>query len=243
MIPPFLLALLLTFASPTDPDSLETLDRQHRASKSDRSALQNQLQILTERMQQNPSADLAWRQARNHFAQGNLSQGDAKNRSYQSCIRSADEALKLDPQSAIGYFFRGLCRGKQGESQGVWSSLKIIKPFKKDMQAAIQFDPSVESGGPHRALGKLYMELPGLLGGSLEKSIAHFKEAVRLGPQMGDNYLFLAEAYYQDHQFVPARDVLNKLLQNTQQDAGHPEVKSIRERGEKLLQKITAYIE
>ncbi len=243
MIPEFLFVLTLISASPTAADSLEALDREHHTIKADRDALLSQSRLFSERMQAHPSTGLAWRQARNQFALGNLSQGEARNGHFQACIEAADRALALDPQSAIGFFYRGLCRGKQGESQGVWSSLKIIKPFKRDMQAAIQFDPSVEAGGPHRALGKLYMELPGLLGGNLEKSIGHLKEAVRLGPEMGDNYLFLAEAYYKAHRFAPARDVLNILFKNTEPKADRPEVQRVRKRGKELLLKITPYIE
>ena len=110
------------------------------------------------------------------------------------------------------YFFHGLCNGSLGQTQGIWSSVGKIKPFKKDMETAISLDPAVNEGGPHRALANLYLKLPFFLGGNLDRSIIHFREAVRLGPQFGENYLGLAEAYVQNEDLLLAKDILQELL-------------------------------
>ena len=93
-------------------------------------------------------------------------------------MEQTEKALKINPKSASSYFFNGLCNGSLGQVQGIWSSLGKIKPFKKDMEMAISLDPTVNEGGPHRALANLYLKLPYLLGGDLSQSIVHFKEAV-----------------------------------------------------------------
>ena len=80
------------------------------------------------------------------------------------------------------------------------------------METAINLDPSIEEGGPHRALGNLYLKLPYVLGGDLERSIAHFQKAIQLGSEFGENYLGLAEAYIENGDFILAKGILHTLL-------------------------------
>ena len=80
------------------------------------------------------------------------------------------------------------------------------------MEMAISIDPTINQGGPHRALANLYLELPYILGGDLNRSILHFREAVRFGPRFGDNYIGLAGAYIQNENFLLAKETLQTLL-------------------------------
>jgi len=159
------------------------------------------------------SSKIFWRLGRTYFKLGEKSDSEPKKiRYFLLCMEQTKKALNLDSKSANGYFFNGLCNGSLGQVQGIWSSLGKIKPFKMDMETAISLDPTVNEGGPHRALANLYLKLPYLLGGDLNQSIIHFREAVRLGPQSGENYLGLAEAYIQNGDYHMARDTLETLL-------------------------------
>jgi tetratricopeptide (TPR) repeat protein len=122
------------------------------------------------------------------------------------------KTIEINSQSANGYFFNGLCNGTLGQVKGIWSSLETIEPFKENMESTISIDPSVEEGGPHRALGNLYLKLPYILGGDLKLSIMHFQRAIQLGPKFGENYLGLAEAYIESRDFMLAKDILYILL-------------------------------
>ena len=113
-----------------------------------------------------------WRQARTQYSIAKKA-GKSKNNHYGLCIFHSSRAIELQPDSAISYFYRGLCRGKQAEMKGIWASLGIIQPFTEDMKKAAELDPKVNNGGPHRALGNLYLELPYFLGGNFDKSIFH----------------------------------------------------------------------
>jgi tetratricopeptide (TPR) repeat protein len=181
---------------------------------------------------------LAWRTARIYFSMGERSSEEAAHRFYQRCLQSATAAIRLNPQSAHGYFYRGICTGKIGQLEGLWSSLDKISPLKDDMETVIRLDPAVSHGGAHRALGKLYLALPRILGGDPDKAIHHLQEAVRLGPRYGDNYLFLAEAYLDKQEDDRARETLNALVQITRVNTGDPGAESSRRQAEKLLLKI-----
>ena len=161
-----------------------------------------------------PESDkLFWRLGRVYFKLGETFTSESKKIYFFSlCMAQTKKTIEINSQSANGYFFNGLCNGTLGQTQGIWSSLRIIAPFKKDMETAINLDPSLEEGGPHRALGNLYLKLPYVLGGDLERSIGHFQKAIQLGSEFGENYLGLAEAYIENGDFVLAKDILNTLL-------------------------------
>ncbi|MFQ5451856.1 MAG: tetratricopeptide repeat protein [Nitrospinaceae bacterium] len=227
---------------PPEAVSLEAIDGHYEAGKTRTDFLKSESELL-ESLQQSPaSVALSWRLARTYLALGKFAEGDAKKDYYKRCIRQCQRAIRINPRSAMAFFLKGVCRGKLGELEGIWSSLGIIKPFKKDMMTAIRLDPSVDHGGPHRALGRMYFELPALFGGSLGKSIQHLKEAVRLDPGYGENYFFLAETYYEDSQYSQARSTLLKLLEVTGESPGNPDVQEIRQKARVLLDKIQPWL-
>ena len=161
-----------------------------------------------------PESDkLFWRLGRVYFKLGETFTSESKKIYFFSlCMAQTKKTIEINSQSANGYFFNGLCSGTLGQTQGIWSSLGIIEPFKKDMETAINLDPSIEEGGPHRALGNLYLKLPYVLGGDLERSIGHFQKAIQLGSEFGENYLGLAEAYIENGDFILAKGILHTLL-------------------------------
>ena len=161
-----------------------------------------------------PESDkLFWRLGRVYFKLGETFTSESKKIYFFSlCMAQTKKTIEINSQSANGYFFNGLCSGTLGQTQGIWSSLGIIGPFKKDMETAINLDPSIEEGGPHRALGNLYLKLPYVLGGDLERSITHFQKAIQLSSEFGENYLGLAEAYIENGDFILAKGILHTLL-------------------------------
>jgi len=161
-----------------------------------------------------PESDkLFWRLGRIYFKLGETFTSESEKIYFFSlCMAQTKKTIEINSQSANGYFFNGLCSGTRGQTQGIWSSLGIIEPFKKDMETAINLDPSIEEGGPHRALGNLYLKLPYVLGGDLERSIGHFQKAIQFGSEFGENYLGLAEAYIENGDFVLATGILHTLL-------------------------------
>lgn len=224
--------------------SLQDIDRQYESIQNTREdILQTEAMILKALEQSGASESLVWRLARTYFSLGKRSTEEAGKEYYSRCLQRADQAIQLNNQSAWGFYYRGLCRGKLGEMQGIWSSLSMIKPLKQDLMKAVQFDPSVSEGGPHRALGKLYLELPGLLGGSVDKSVDHLKQAVVLGPRFADNYLFLAEALYEGEKYRAAKKTLDDLLEIVRESGDTAKAQNIRKEVQTLMEKIDPWIE
>jgi len=206
------LSFLVGFAV-HETELIKEIDYKYRSAKSiaDLSKLESLVKKYIEIF---PKSDrLLWRMGRIYFKLGGKTTNESKKIHFFSlCIKHTRKTIKINSQSARGYFFNGLCNGTLGETQGIWSSLSIIDPFKKDMETTISLDPSIEEGGPHRALGNLYLKLPYILGGDLSRSIGHFKKAIRLGSEFGENYLGLAEAYIENDELLLAKNTLSKVI-------------------------------
>ena len=76
------------------------------------------------------------------------------------------------------------------------------------------------------------------LGGSLDKSIEYLEKAVHYGPKFGENYLYLAQAYFENGDYQPARETLLSLLNVTRSTQADPEVHRIRSQARELLKQI-----
>ena len=193
---------------------LKEIDRLHGIATNRQDLLK--IEVLTREVAHRfPESDtVSWRQGRTYFKLGKWSETETDKIYYFSlCLEHAQNTVKINPKSAYGFYFNGLCHGKLGQTRGLWASLGIIEPLKEAMETAIRLDPSVSEGGPHRALGNLYLQLPRFFGKDLKRSINHFREAVRLGPKYGENYLGLARAYFENDDYVAARDTLRAFLE------------------------------
>ena len=229
------LALIFTAAFAQQSE----IDQQYRQGKSLKvfEQISEEVQKIVEN--EPNQSEWQWRLAWSHYSIAKrVEDEDTANQHYILCIEHSSRALEIKPDSAISYFFRGLCRGKQGEMQGLWSSLGIIEPFEEDMKKALELDPTIQNGGPNRALGKLYLELPFFLGGSTNQAINHLKEAVRLGPDYAENHLGLAQAYYSKNNFTDARKSLSTLLRLTDNIADNEDLLKLRTEGQELMNKM-----
>ena len=154
------------------------------------------------------------------------------------CIESADRAIQQNSQAGAAYFIKGLCQGRKGESSGLWSSLKVIDPFRENMELAVKVAPGIDRGGPHRALGRLYYELPGLLGGDLTKSVHHLQQAIKYGPGYWENHFFLAESYHSLARYAEAKDALAAAMKISAKDPGHSDAPERQQNFEDLMDSI-----
>ena len=230
--------LILTFLLLTGETTFSRqaeLDNQYQQSKTLKELNQVAEEIQKLLAHEPNQAEWEWRMARSNYSIAKLNKD---TRQFDLCIQHSSRALEIKPDSAISYFFRALCRGKQGEIQGIWSSLGIIEPFKEDMKKALELDPIIQNGGPNRALGKLYLELPFFLGGSTSQAIDHLKESVRLGPDHAENHLGLAEAYYSKNNFTAARKSLSTLQRLTHNVVDDEDLLKLRTKGQELMNKM-----
>ena len=238
----FLLAVFSTISTGSTSITfagLPEIDKQYQQARTLREfeKIAEKIQKILEKEPSRPEWE--WRLARSHYSIAKRAGNeDTKSHHYDRCIETSSRALETKPDSAISYFFRALCRGKQGEMRGIWASLEIIGPFEKDMKKAMELDPGIQNGGPHRALGKLYLKLPFFLGGNGDQSVYHLEKAVRMGPDYAENHLGLAQAYYAQNNFTSARKSLLTLLHLTDNVVDDEDLLNLRIEGQELMKKL-----
>lgn len=131
---------------------------------------------------------------------------------FSQGIYYAKKAIDLEPEKPDGHYWLGVNNGKYGETRGVLKSLSLVKPIKQAMNKVIELDRSYEDGGPDRVLGRVYFKLPGLAGGSKDKSLEHLLKSKEYGPNDAVTRIYLAETYLAKDEKDKAREELEYVL-------------------------------
>ncbi|MDC4223909.1 MAG: tetratricopeptide repeat protein [Candidatus Manganitrophus sp.] len=177
-----------------------------------------------------------WKLSRSFKWRGDIaSSSEEKMTYYKQGETWAKRAIEVNPQSVGGHLMLGIAYGRIGETQGVMKSLSLISPIKNEMNAVLEREPSNDVA--HHVLGVLYRKVPGLMGGSIKKSIEALQEAIRLNPAGTGPYLDLARSYLEKGKKDEAKASLEKLLA-----VDHPsdrvQSKQDRREAEKLLAEL-----
>ncbi len=177
-----------------------------------------------------------WKLSRSFRWRGDVaSSSKEKLGHYKEGERWAKRAIEVNSQSIGGHLMLGIAYGRIGETQGVMKSLSLISPIKSEMNAVLAKDPSNDVA--HHVLGVLYRKVPGLMGGSIIKSIEALQEAVRLNPAGTTSYLDLAKSYLEKGKKEEARRSLENLLV-IEHPSDRVQSKTDREEAEKLLSEL-----
>ncbi|MFY9270150.1 MAG: tetratricopeptide repeat protein [Candidatus Manganitrophaceae bacterium] len=177
-----------------------------------------------------------WRLSRSFKWRGDTAAtSEEKLAAYKEGEAWAKQALQVNPDSIGGHLMLGIAYGRIGETQGVLKSLSLISPIKNEMDAVLTKDP--HNPVAHHVLGVLYRKVPGLMGGSIRKSIEELEEAVQVNPTSTTHRLDLAKSYLEKGNKENAKTSLEALL-----SISHPSdrVQAQRDRAEaeKLLSEI-----
>jgi tetratricopeptide (TPR) repeat protein len=83
--------------------------------------------------------------------------------------------------------------GGYAENHGIRGGLKYRGTIREELEAVLAMDPAFLQGSADRALGRWYFKVPGLFGGSKQKSEDHLRRALAYNPRSIVTRLFLAE--------------------------------------------------
>jgi len=100
----------------------------------------------------------------------------------------------------------------------VWGGMRDLPVC---YERAIELDPSYLAGAGYRSLASFYAQVPGFLGGDLEKARATYELAIDAGPDFLENAVNLAEHVFlaQDNHYTACT-----ILRDVEADAGDPVV-------------------
>ncbi len=180
--------------------------------RNQRSKAEQALALLQRERQSDPeNPEILWRLARTLKWEGDQKESRSdKITLYERAVAMARRGVEVNPKSIGGHFWLGVSMGKVGESRGLFRSLFLIDPIKKEMQTVLSLNPG--HGGAHLVLGVMYRKLPGFLGGSNKRSIEELKKAISLEARRTLPYLELAITYREEDQDRKAAEMLHSLI-------------------------------
>lgn len=104
----------------------------------------------------------------------------------------AQAAIDLEPGNATAQYWRACILLHEAD---VGSSLGKAKEALVLLEKADAADPKIDDGGPSRMKGRVYYEMPPLVGGSLSKAVTNYKRSLSVAPNTITTHLWLGEAY------------------------------------------------
>ena len=124
----------------------------------------------------------------------------------------ARKAIALQPARPEGHFWLAANMGALAESFGMSQGLKYRKAIKAELEDVLRLDAAYEAGSADRALGRWYFKVPGLFGGSNEKSEQHLRKSLTYDPQSSASWYFLAETLEDMGRRTEARAALQHVV-------------------------------
>lgn len=168
--------------------------------------------LCDEILKENSSdAQALWRLARLYVLFGdNKSSKDEKISRYEAGKSYAEKAKNIDPKCAEAFFWYGVNIGRVGQTKGVLNSLSLAGPVKEAFEKALslnsKFAPAMDG------LAVWYMEVPGVAGGDLNKSVEYLKKGIGIESNYSLLYVDLAKVYIKQKNYSAAREMLKKCL-------------------------------
>jgi tetratricopeptide (TPR) repeat protein len=182
--------------------------------------------------------EAAWKLARaRYWLGGHVAEADRRS-SFESGIAAARAAIAAQPQRPEGHFWLAANMGALAESFGLRQGLKYRGDIKSELLTVLKIDPAFQQGSADRALGRWYYRVPGLLGGSKEKSEEHLRRSLQYNPNSTASHYFLAETLTGRGRDSEAKAELQRVLDAPLDPEWAPEDREWKEKARRLLGRL-----
>jgi len=198
--------LATTATTPSSPEALY-------AARGDLASARRAAAIWAERLKQNPrDFESAWKLARARYWLGGHAPEAGRKQLFEDGIAAGRAAVAVEPNHPEGHFWIAANMGALAESFGMSQGLKYRGTIKDELLTVLKLDPAFQEGSADRALGRWYYKVPGLFGGSKQKSEEHLKRSLKYGPDSTASHFFLAETLLDQHRRDEARAELQRVI-------------------------------
>jgi tetratricopeptide (TPR) repeat protein len=160
---------------------------------------------------------------------------DERRKQYERGIEAAKRAVDADGARPEGHFWMAANMGMMAESFGLRAGLRYRGAVKRELESVLAVDPSYGDGLADRALGRWYLRVPALFGGSKKKSVEHLQRSLTYDPSSAASHLFLAETLLAMNRREEAAQELQQVLDAPVHPDWVPEVGEFKLRARALL--------
>jgi tetratricopeptide (TPR) repeat protein len=214
-----------------DPDALY---RQRAVIASAREAAT----IWDARLKADPSSfESAWKLSRTMYWLGGHDVASMRRGHLERGVEAGRKAATLEPKRPEGHFWMAADMGALAESFGLRQGLKYRGEIKEALETVLRLDPAFQNGSADRALGRWYFKVPGLFGGSKQKSAEHLRKSLTYDPNSTASHFFLAETLFELDRDAEAREELRKTIAAPVNPDWEPEDREFKSLAEQRLQK------
>jgi tetratricopeptide (TPR) repeat protein len=177
----FALCLILP-ATALDQSDLEKADMLF-ASNQDVEGMKLVESLINGSLSDKEKSELLWRQSQfSHELTGKAtSEGASKDEAlamYQEGMKLASQAIELNSNSPWAYYWRASNLGSWGSTKGIADSLGSLGKMKADLHACLKIDP--KHGDAWSVLAIINADVPGVLGGSIDKAVSQDRKGASL---------------------------------------------------------------
>lgn len=139
--------------------------------------------LMSENLNNKEKSELLWRQSQfQHELTGKAKgEGISKDEAlamYEKGMDLASQALEIYPESSWAYYWRAANLGSWGSTKGIADSLGSLGAMKDDLHSCLRIDP--EHGDAWSVLAIINADVPGVLGGSIDKAVSQDRKAASL---------------------------------------------------------------
>lgn len=215
-----------------DPDRLYA-DRERLQSAMDAAA------VWESRLKTNPKDfESAWKLARACYWLGGHVPEDARRAQYERGVEAGRQASVLQADRPEGYFWMAANMGAMAESFGLRAGIKYRGAVKKALETVLKLDRGFQQGSADRALGRWYLRVPRLFGGSKDKSVEHLKQSLTYDQASTASHYFLAETYLEMDRKDDARQEAQRVLDLPVNPNWAPEDREFKQKAKSLLDRL-----
>jgi len=135
---------------------------------------------------------------------------EEKLEAYEQGREAAKRAVELAPNNAQAHFWYGTNTARWGQTKGVMRSLFLLPTVRQEIKTVLELDPKFPPA--YSLAGNVYIEVPGLLGGDLDKGEEMFRKGLELDPRFTSARVGLARTLIKKSRLPEARRELEAVL-------------------------------
>lgn len=133
-----------------------------------------------------------------------------KLEAYEQGRQAAKRAVQMDPKNVAAHFWYATNTGRWGQTKGVVRSLFLLPIVQEEIQIILDLDPQFTA--VYTLAGNVSYEVPGFLGGDLDKAEQMFRKGLEQDPKFTGMRLGLAKTLIKKGRIEEARHELQAVL-------------------------------